>query len=215
MDAKVDPNATGIDAISTNSVPKSTDGLVSEDGPIEGLDDEVNGEEFVVLVRKRNEKDALPEYKIKVNKMAATSQSKVFQVTLSQDPNASEIPILADAKCKASDNEKLIRAMVEYINAKGTSKVEPIPQPLRSSVLKENENCDEWDSKFVDQFSTMNELYQLANIADYYQIDALFHLMCAKVASEIKGCAASEIKDRLSNDHKPKKESEKKLTLSP
>jgi len=71
-----------------------------------------------------------------------------------------------------------------------------IAKPIRSINLKK---CveDEWDADFANSM-TKRELFQLTLVANYIDCQSLMHLMCAKIASLIKGKSPEEIKVVLS-----------------
>jgi len=76
--------------------------------------------------------------------------------------------------------------------------VEPaeIVKPIRSVHLS---RCveDEWDADFANNM-TKRELFQITLVANYIDCQSLMHLMCAKIATLIKGKSPEEIKRILS-----------------
>ena len=174
------------------------DGPCASEDEVEGLDDEVDGGESKLFTLKYTPEDAkIPTqaFEIQVPKPWAIAQSELIRTVVSQDPTSTEMPLLSDmGKCK----DKVL-ALIDYINEKKTTESEQItiPHPLRSNVLLENENCTEWDIKLIDRFQTMNDLYNLAHVADYFAVKGLLGLVSAKIACEIKGCARGDLKNRL------------------
>lgn len=73
-----------------------------------------------------------------------------------------------------------------------------IPKPLRSKVMKDV--CkDSWDADFIDAVgSNLQDLYDLALHSNYADCRPLLHMVCAKIASLIKGQPLEKIKDCLS-----------------
>jgi len=76
--------------------------------------------------------------------------------------------------------------------------VEPakIAKPIRSVDLRKSVE-DQWDADFANSM-TKRELFQITLVANYIDCQSLMHLMCAKIASLIKGKSPEEIKIILS-----------------
>lgn len=146
---------------------------------------------------------------VQVNKQRAAEYSNVLKTAIENDSKATSIEL------KVSDREtpykNAIEAMARFINENETKDI--IPHPLRSSVLRENENCTDWHVEFLDGFKDMRQLYDVAHVADYYDIPVLLNLICAKIASEVKGCPVDDIKKRLEDNYTFKKERDKQVQI--
>jgi len=93
----------------------------------------------------------------------------------------------------------LIGVYLNYHNG-----VEPaeIAKPVRS-VKMEKIVEDEWDARFANSVSK-RIIFQIILGSNYIDCKSLLHLMCAKIATLIKGKSPQEIKLILSEDHDEK-----------
>lgn len=87
------------------------------------------------------------------------------------------------------------------------AKMSPIEKPLKSSNLADV--VDEWYASFID-LEKMDDIVSLVIAANYLDIDPLTELSCAKLASQIKGKTAEEIRKKfgIENDFTPEEEAQ-------
>jgi len=138
------------------------------------LDD--GGSDIVTLVSQ--EKTAF-----RVQKKAAL-QSNLVRTALEDDKDAKEVALVHIA---APIVEKCIVYMQYHVDVPPRK----IESPLKSSNMKEL--VDRFDAKFVDDID-LDTLMKLLLAANYMDIKSLLELICAKVASMMKGKTAPQIR---------------------
>jgi len=138
------------------------------------LDD--SGSDIVTLVSQ--EKTAF-----RVQKKAAL-QSNLVRTALEDDKDAKEVALVHIA---APIVEKCIVYMQYHVDVPPRK----IESPLKSSNMKEL--VDRFDAKFVDDID-LDTLMKLLLAANYMDIKSLLELICAKVASMMKGKTAPQIR---------------------
>ncbi len=89
--------------------------------------------------------------------------------------------------------------------------------PLRSRSMVDV--CDNrLDAELINSLAaehTLNDLYELINLALHLQIKNLLHLGCAKIASLIKGQALDQIKQILDPARSVQREARDEITSFP
>lgn len=125
------------------------------------------------------------------------SISGLVVTTLTHDRDEDELPISIKAPTLA-----LVVKFMQY--HKGKDAIPP-DQPLRSSKMIDV--CrDKWDAEFLDGISAPDRehtaeenqvVYDLAIAANYLDIHGLLRLVCAKVATWIKGASIEKVRDVL------------------
>jgi len=88
----------------------------------------------------------------------------------------------------------ILKKVVEYLNHYKESEPKEVPRPLPSANLLEV--CDEWDVKFINELE-LDSVFDVINAANYLDIKPLLDLACAKIASEMKGKTAEEIRAKF------------------
>lgn len=88
----------------------------------------------------------------------------------------------------------ILRKVFEYLNHYKDIETKEIPRPLPSANL--SEVCDEWDVKFINELE-LDSVFDVINAANYLDIKPLLDLSCAKIASEMKGKSAEEIRAKF------------------
>ena len=80
-------------------------------------------------------------------------------------------------------------------------------KPLRTSNLAEI--VDEWYANFID-LEKMDDQIDVVVASNFLDIDPLIELSCAKLASQIKGKSAEEIRKKfgIENDFTPEEEAQ-------
>jgi len=92
----------------------------------------------------------------------------------------------------------------KYLTHHNGIKPEDIPKPVRSSNLSASVK-DPWDVEFANSLSK-REVFQVILISNYIDCESLMHLMCAKIATQIRGKGPDEIRDILSEEDDDEKE---------
>lgn len=87
--------------------------------------------------------------------------------------------------------KKVFEFLVHY---KDAETIKEIPRPLPSADLAEV--CEKWDIDFINSLD-LDSVFDLINAANLLDIKPLLDLSCAKVASEMKGKTADEIRQKF------------------
>jgi len=138
------------------------------------LDD--SNSEMVTLVSQEKTSFRVPK--------KAALQSHLVRTALEDDKDAKEVPLVHIA---APIVEKCIQYMTYHVDVPPRK----IESPLKSSNMKEL--VDRFDAKFVDDID-LDTLMKLLLAANYMDIKSLLELICAKVASMMKGKTAPQIR---------------------
>jgi hypothetical protein len=131
----------------------------------------------------------ITEQRFTLSKKAA-SLSGFLKIVMKGDPDVSEINVDVEAD--------ILKKIVEYlVNHDGipSNKIEP---PLRTVNL--DTIISPWDFTFIEEFDKDN-LIKLLNASNYFNINCLLNLGCAKIAIQVKDKNSVEIKN-LFNDVK-------------
>jgi len=144
---------------------------------VKGLDTgDDKKEEFVLLISSEKKE-------FKVNRRAAI-QSNLVKTALEEDKEAKDVQLI---HISASIVEKVVAYMTHHID------VEPrrIESPLKSTNMKEL--VDRFDANFVDEMD-LDTLMRVLLAANYMDVKSLLGLLCAKIASMMKGKTADQIR---------------------
>jgi len=124
---------------------------------------------------------------VEVNSQYLALRSEPFRMMLETNDTIYKLPF----------STKVIQNVVQYVHAHKLHSVLPMPQQPVSRNMAENTICmfDVWFSAICD--TTKDELAYTVCLANYFNIQSLMHLLCAKVASKIKGQPLGSIKRKL------------------
>jgi len=87
-----------------------------------------------------------------------------------------------------------LKMVAEYLDYYADKEPKQIPKPLPSEKLEEV--TDEWDIKYINSIE-LDNVFDLINAANYFSIKPLLELSCAKIASEMYGKTADEIREKF------------------
>jgi S-phase kinase-associated protein 1 len=113
----------------------------------------------------------------------AASLSGFLQTIIKSDQEVTEIEVDIEAV--------VLRKITEYLvhhDGKASNKIQT---PLRTTNLKSL--ISSWDDEFIESFDRDN-LIKLVNASNYFNINCLLYLGCAKIATQVKDKTPSEIK---------------------
>ncbi len=88
----------------------------------------------------------------------------------------------------------ILKKVAEYLDYYTGKEPRQIPKPLPSASLAEV--TDEWDINFMNSIQ-LDLVFDLINAANYFSIKPLLELACAKIASEMYGKTADEIREKF------------------
>ena len=88
-------------------------------------------------------------------------------------------------------NSTNLSKIVEYCVHHTDNPMKPIAKPLQDEDL--SKIVDAWDAKFVDL--TLDELSELVIAANFLDVSSLIELLCAKIATFIKGKTEKQIRE--------------------
>ncbi len=91
-------------------------------------------------------------------------------------------------------NGEILKKVAEYLNYYVDKEPRQIPKPLPSEKLEEV--TDKWDIDFINSID-LDNVFDLINAANYFSIKPLLELACAKIASEMYGKSADEIREKF------------------
>src|SRR5690606_22235405 len=86
--------------------------------------------------------------------------------------------------------DKYLQKVIEYVEYHHKVQPKELEKPLPTADLASL--VDDWDANFINVDQDM--MFQVLLIANYLDIQPLLHLMCAKVASLMKGKTPEEIR---------------------
>jgi len=157
-----------------------------------GLDDLAADDDMIELVSKE-------QRKFKVSKKAAIA-STLVKTAIENDKDAKEVTLV-------HIETAIVQKVVDYMNHHTTVPPRKIEKPLKSTNLREL--VDDFDAKFVDTID-QETMFKLLLAANYMDIKSLLLLMCAKVASLMKGKTPDQIRKtfNIRSDYTPEEEEE-------
>ena len=128
--------------------------------------------------------------KITIERKAA-ERSGIIKDMMQDFEGSTEIPI-SDVR------GDILKKVVEYLSHYADSEPRELPKPLPSAELRDV--VDEWDVKFID--INNDTVFDIINAANFMSIKPLLDLACAKIAVQMKGRTAQEIRDlfNIEND---------------
>jgi len=135
---------------------------------------------------------------------SACQLSVLFQGIL-EDPDCHEIHLNVQGI-----TPKFLNEVLRWMEYHETVPVVVPKQPLSSTNLADL--LPEWDAKFADRDS-MDDVFEIMVHANYLQVTPLVHIMCAQVASKLKGRTPDEIMKTFNIERKPTPEEEAAIKL--
>lgn len=143
-----------------------------------------------------------------------SSQGDIFEVELKVACMSTFVRNIVADNC--SDEEiplpkistAVLGKVISYCSFHKDNPAGVIQKPLRSSDLREC-GAPEWDAEFAAN-TEQDEVFELILAANFLDIASLLDLMCAQVASMIKGRSAEEIRRQFNivNDFTPEEEAQ-------
>jgi len=135
---------------------------------------------------------------LKVSKKAAM-MSQLVKTAMETDKDAKEVTLF-------HIETPIVQKVIEYMEYHLKIPPRKIEKPLKSNVVKDL--VDDWDAKFVDVDQEI--MFKLLLAANYMDVKSLLMLMCAKVASLMKGKTPDQIRKtfNIRNDYSPEEEEE-------
>ncbi len=128
--------------------------------------------------------------KIPIDRKSA-EKSGIIKDMMQDFESSNEIPI-SDVR------GDILKKVVEYLTHYAEILPRELPKPLPSADLREV--TDEWDVNFLD--TNNDTVFDIINAANFMSIKPLLDLACAKIAVQMKGKTAQEIRDlfNIEND---------------
>jgi len=114
----------------------------------------------------------------------AALQSNLVKTALEDDREAKEVSLV-------HITAPIVEKVVQYMNYHKDVPPRKIESPLKSNNMKEL--VAKFDAKFVDEVD-LDTLMKLLLAANYMDVKSLLELICAKVASMMKGKTAPQIR---------------------
>jgi len=114
----------------------------------------------------------------------AALQSQMIKTALEDDKDAKEVNLV-------HISAPIVKKVVEYMTYHMDREPRKIESPLKSTNMKEL--VDRFDAAFVDDID-QDTLFKLLLAANYMDVKSLLGLICAKVASMMKGKTADQIR---------------------
>jgi len=123
----------------------------------------------------------------------------LIKTTLEGDPDATEVNLF-------HIEAPIVQKVIAYMTYHQTKEPRKIEKPLQSSNLRDL--VDHFDAEFVDV--DQETMFKLLLSANYMHINSLLNLVCAKVASLIKGKTPDQIRKtfNIRSDYTPEEEEE-------
>jgi len=143
---------------------------------VKGLDDVDKKDEFVLLISSEKKE-------FKVNRRAAV-QSHLVKTALEEDKEARDVQLI-------HISAPIVEKVVAYMNYHMDVEPRRIESPLKSTNMKEL--VDRFDANFVDEMD-LDTLMRVLLAANYMDVKSLLGLLCAKIASMMKGKTADQIR---------------------
>lgn len=91
-------------------------------------------------------------------------------------------------------NGMILKKVFEYLIHYREEEPKELPKPLPSENLAEV--ASEWDMQFVNSIP-LDDVFDLINAANFFSIRPLLELSCAKIAAEMYGKTAEEIRQKF------------------
>jgi len=134
----------------------------------------------------------------KVSKRAAM-MSQLVKTAVETDKDAKEVTLY-------HIESPIVEKVIQYMNYHVNHPPRKLEKPLKSGNLREL--VDEFDAKFTDV--DQETMFKLLLAANYMDVKSLLLLMCAKVASLMKGKTPDQIRKtfNIRSDYTPEEEEE-------
>jgi len=87
-----------------------------------------------------------------------------------------------------------LKKIVEYLEHYKETQPKELPKPLTSNKIRDV--SDTWDADFIEPLD-LNVIIDLINGAEFMNIEPLFLLTCARIACEMKGKTAEEVRKKF------------------
>jgi len=151
--------------------------------------DQTDEHEVVSLISKENKP-------LRVGKKAAML-SQLVKTAMENDKDAKEVTLF-------HIETPVVQKVIDYMEYHVKIPPRKIEKPLKSTNMREL--VDEWDAKFVDV--DQETMFKLLLAANYMDVKSLLLLMCAKVASMMKGKTPDQIRKtfNIRSDYTPEEE---------
>lgn len=118
--------------------------------------------------------------------------SKMLTNTLMLDHSCTELQVPYE--------DDLLIEIVLYLDHHQGIAPRPIEIPLRSKNMLDV-CADRWDANYIERIGCQrNKLMRLIRASNFFDIESLFNLACAKLASLMKGVALEDIESILHTD---------------
>jgi len=141
-----------------------------------GLDLDESKDDVVTLISQEKKN-------FRVSRKAAI-QSQLVRTALEDDKDAKEVSLVHIAA-------PIVEKVIQYMNYHIDNEPRKIESPLKSTIMREL--VDQFDAKFVDDID-LDTLMKLLLAANYMDVKTLTQLICAKIASMMKGKTADQIR---------------------
>jgi len=143
-----------------------------------GLDmDDKGRDEYTVILVSQEKKE------FKVPKRAAM-QSNLVKTALEEDKDAKSVELV-------HISAPIVEKVIQYMDYHKDVEPRRIESPLKSTNMREL--VDRFDANFVDEMD-LDTLMRVLLAANYMDVKSLLGLLCAKVASMMKGKTADQIR---------------------
>jgi len=121
--------------------------------------------------------------------LKAASQSALIRTAFENDRMESTLPL--------NVSTLHLQWVIDFMVHHDTHPLPPITKPLTSTDLKEN-GVEPWDLEFLSRMNdNVEDIQALLKTANYLDLPSLLNLLCAKLATFIKGQSAEEIRRRF------------------
>jgi S-phase kinase-associated protein 1 len=120
--------------------------------------------------------------------LVVANQSILIRTVFANDPGESSVLLNV-----STDHLKMV---IDFMTRHHVHPVPTITKPLVSDELKDN-GVGPWDLAFLERVGTDEALRALMQTANYLNLPSLLDLLCAKMATFIKGKSAEEIRQRF------------------
>jgi len=125
--------------------------------------------------------------------------SNLIKTTLEGDKDTKEVPLF-------HIEGPIVAKVIDYMKYHMATPPRTIEKPLQSTNMKDL--VDKWDAEFCDV--DQETMFKLLLAANYMDVKSLLYLMCAKVASLMKGKTPDQIRKtfNIRSDYTPQEEEE-------
>jgi hypothetical protein len=162
------------------------------------LDVEPDSEDDLVFIKIKEFQDD-PSPKILSMPKRVVRLSSLMQTTL-DGTGEKIIEFTLKGTYMASFSTQALDKMVGYLLHHDGQAVAQLPMPLQANTM--SQVCpDPWDADFIDTLARSRKLlFAVIHVANYFGVNGLLELGCAKVALILKDKNQDEMKAALDND---------------